>query len=115
MAVDTGHSHVVPTITVDDVDELEQIQEPADEVIELVAPGAMPAGVAPAIPDWYKVGWRAVGGIDEPTLTEGEVKDKTILDMFLKEQFYGEWYYNAGLIVVVCVISLNILCQTDCQ
>ena len=106
MAIDTGHSAVVPTITVEDFDKLEPIQESPDseEPIEIVAPGALPATTLPAIPDWYKVGWRAVGGVDEPGVTEGEVKDKVILDLFLKEQFYGEWYYNAGLIVVVCVI-----------
>ena len=64
-------------------------------------PGAMPAGPAPPIPDWYKVGWRSVSGADDPTVPEGEMKDKTVLDAFLKEQFYGDWYHNAALIVVV--------------
>ncbi|KAI0706072.1 tricalbin [Cytidiella melzeri] len=105
VAVDTGHSNVIPTITVEDVDELDAIQEPPTSSYGAVVPGAMPAGPAPAIPDWYKVGWRAVGGIDEPNLTDGEVKDKAFLDMFLKEQYYGEWYYNAGLIVVVIFVT----------
>ncbi|KAI0344135.1 tricalbin [Trametopsis cervina] len=104
MAVDTGHSNVLPTITVEDVDELDAAQEPTSPS-GVVAPGALPAGPAPAIPDWYKVGWRAVGGIDQQGVAEGEVKDKAILDMFLKEQYYGEWYYNAGLIVVVIVVT----------
>jgi hypothetical protein len=107
MPVDTGHSNVVPTIHIQDVDELDAIQEPSGSASEIVAPGALPAGPAPVIPDWYRVGWRAVGGIDEPNLAEGEAKDKAILDMFLKEQYYGEWYYNAGLIVVVCCISYS--------
>lgn len=101
VAVDTGHSDILPTITVEDVDRLDAVQESSAVPQEVAAPGAMPPGPAPAIPDWYKVGWRAVGGIDEPTLTEGEVKDKAVLDTFLKEQFYGEWYHNAALIVLV--------------
>ncbi|EGO02737.1 hypothetical protein SERLA73DRAFT_165692 [Serpula lacrymans var. lacrymans S7.3] len=61
-------------------------------------PGAFPSGPAPAIPDWYKVGWRAVSNIDAPALEEGEEKDKTILSMYLNEQYYGDWYHNAALI-----------------
>lgn len=103
VAVDTGHSNVVPTITVEDVDKLAAAQEPASAHQAPMPPGAMPAGPAPAIPDWYKIGWREVGGIDQPTVTEGEAKDKTVLDAFLKEQFYGDWYHNAALIVAVRV------------
>ena len=61
----------------------------------------MPAGPAPEIPDWYKLGWRDVSGIDRPALQEGEEKDKAVLDLFLSEQFYGEWYHNAALVIVV--------------
>ena len=99
--MDTGHSNVLPTITVEDVDKLDAVQESSAVPQEATPPGAMPPGPAPAIPDWYKVGWRAVGGIDQPALTEGEVKDKTVLETFLHEQFYGEWYHNAALIVFV--------------
>lgn len=60
--------------------------------------------VAPyVIPDWYKVGWRAVGGIDSPEL-QGDIKDATILSTFLKEQYYGDWYHNAGLVFFVRAI-----------
>lgn len=68
---------------------------------ETEVPGAMPNGPAPAIPDWYKLGWRDVSGIDHPPLPEGEEKDKEILSQFLKQQYYGDWYHNAALIVVV--------------
>ncbi|KAG1757254.1 C2 domain-containing protein [Suillus lakei] len=61
-------------------------------------PGEYPSGLAPAIPDWYKVGWRAVANIDAPALEEGEEKDKHILQLFLAEQYYGQWYHNAALI-----------------
>lgn len=69
--------------------------------------GGMPAGPAPAIPDWYKVGWRQVGGVDETPLTEGEQKDRSVLELFLKEQYYGDWYYNAALIIFVCHTTID--------
>ncbi|EIN03452.1 hypothetical protein PUNSTDRAFT_26447, partial [Punctularia strigosozonata HHB-11173 SS5] len=50
------------------------------------------------IPDWYKVGWRAVSGIDDGPLDDDEARDKTVLEMFVAEQFYGDWYHNAALI-----------------
>ena len=91
---------MVPTITVEDVDKIAADEEEQPDVPGQ-PPGAMPAGPAPAIPDWYKVGWRAGSGVDEPVLSEGEEKDKHVLDLFLKEQFYGDWYHNAALIVAV--------------
>lgn len=101
---------MVPTISVQDVDlDLETAKQkpsngaslqPADDDVEKV-PGALPAGPAPAIPDWYVVGWRQASGIDEPPLPEGEEKEKKLLDLFISEQFYGAWYHNAALIVFV--------------
>lgn len=64
-------------------------------------PGDYPAAKAPVIPDWYKIGWRAVTGIDNP-LPEGVEKDKGILMEYINEQYYGDWYHNAAIIVVVC-------------
>ena len=89
----------MPTITVEDVDKVAADDEEATS--PSTPPGSMPAGPAPVIPDWYKIGWRAAAGIDEPTLPEGEVKEKLVLDTFLKEQYYGEWYHNAAIIVGV--------------
>ena len=99
--VDTGKANVVPTITIDDTEKLAEVQEP-ESSLQQQPPGAMPAGPAPPIPDWYKVGWRAVSGVDDPALPVGDAKHKTVLDAFIKEQFYGEWYHNAALIVAVC-------------
>ncbi|EKM60795.1 uncharacterized protein PHACADRAFT_246931 [Phanerochaete carnosa HHB-10118-sp] len=101
--VDTGNPNVVPTITIDDVDKV-AAEEPLS-ALQQQPPGAMPAGAAPPIPDWYKVGWRAISGVDNSALPEGEVKDKTVLDAFLKEQFYGDWYHNAAIIVVVIIVT----------
>jgi hypothetical protein len=125
VALDTGASKVVPTITVQDSDtqtedkdkgkgkQQHQAQKsPANgrpvEDDTPAPPGAMPGGHAPPIPDWYKVGWRSVSGIDGPPLAEGEETDKGVLDLFLEEQFYGDWYHNAGLIVVVSSLPLRV-------
>ena len=118
----------VPTVTIEDVDaKLEQqketagppkndskgtaqslhssISDGADGV-----PGQLPPAAAPAIPDWYKIGWRAVGGQDTP---EGQDFDKHILATFIADQYFGDWYHNAAVIVVVCTsysslsLSLN--------
>ncbi|EPQ61056.1 tricalbin [Gloeophyllum trabeum ATCC 11539] len=103
LAIDTGASNVVPTITIEDADTEVPDEDQNQPQPEL--PGALPDGVAPAIPDWYKVGWRAVGGIDEPELTEGEEKDKNVLELFISEQFYGDWYHNAAIIIFAVFMS----------
>lgn len=97
LAIDTGNSDVVPTINVQDA------EEHADDVPIVVQSAKTPGSidVAPyVIPDWYKVGWRAAGGLDSPQL-EGDAKDSAILSAFLKEQYYGDWYHNAGIIFFV--------------
>ena len=88
----------------DEASKEEQVQEEAQAPPNGISiiPGDLPATLAPAIPDWYKVGWRQVGGIDIDPLMPGEQKDRTVLDMFLGDQFYGRWYYNAGIIIFVC-------------
>ena len=93
-----------PTITVTDADKIEKTDSVSSkspqEDTGPQPPGAMPDGPAPPIPDWYKVGWRAVGGIDDPA-TEGEEKDKAALDLFISEMYYGAWYHNAAIIFFV--------------
>jgi hypothetical protein len=99
LAVDTGNSDVIPTITVHDVEA--HPDDVAAAVQSAKIPGSIDAGPY-VIPDWYKVGWRAVGGIDSPEL-QGEAKDTAVLAAFLKEQYYGDWYHNAGLVFFVRV------------
>ncbi|KAF9535478.1 C2 domain-containing protein [Crepidotus variabilis] len=108
----------VPTIVIQDLGNGEKGVKPSDEHVKETTPppveddgagqegvpGALPGKEAYVIPDWYKVGWRQVSGIDEAPV-EGEAKDKTVLEMFLSEQFYGEWYYNAGIIVFAVFAS----------
>ena len=102
-------TRIVPTINVHDFDsEPDNIppitpSKPVQDVPndDPVIPGELAAHPAPAIPSWYKVGWRQMSGIDNAPLQDGEEKDKGILDVFLSEQFYGSWYHNAAIIVFV--------------
>jgi hypothetical protein len=101
----------VPTITVENADEeTNEVQVKSGTVTPSAPaiPGEYPSGPAPAIPDWYKVGWRAVANIDAPPLEEGEEKDNHILQLFLAEQYYGQWYHNAALIFFVSLQSSHV-------
>lgn len=108
LAVDTGHSNIIPTITVEDTGDenvvhvANGVKLPHGESSEEQdnPPGAIPVRPADAIPQWYRVGWREMSGIDRMK-PEGEAKDLAILDLFISEQFYGEWYHNAAVIVFV--------------
>jgi len=113
----------VPTIVVEDhgdgpkvtAADTEQVaQDIQEEDATALVPGAIPAKLAGNIPDWYKVGWRQMSGIDNPPPPEEE-RDKGVLDLFLSEQYYGDWYHNAGIIVFVRIYhtSLIYLHNTD--
>lgn len=107
--VDTGNSNVIPTITVQDA------EEHTDDLATTVQPAKTPGSidVAPyVIPDWYKVGWRAAGGLDAPEL-QGDARESAVLSAFLKEQYYGDWYHNA--ILVFCVRTALALLQNQNQ
>ncbi|GLB36472.1 putative tricalbin [Lyophyllum shimeji] len=113
LQVQNGSSAVVPTITVEDAEREPRKPAPLKlaqptERVEIKAdptPGAFPVTPAPAIPDWYRVGWRQLSEIDKAPLTEGEEVDKGVLDAFLSEQFYGSWYHNAAVIIFAVFAS----------
>lgn len=105
--VDTGEKGAIPTITVEDTDQPTNGDDmkPAQAPPEPSAPGTYPSGPAPEIPDWYKVGWRAVAGVDVPQPQDEQSRDKAVLERFLSDQFYGAWYHDAGIIIFVCPIE----------
>ncbi|KAI0757330.1 tricalbin [Daedaleopsis nitida] len=124
VAVDTGKTEpsILPTITIEDADKSSQLNGKSGKNVPQSStsptwpssstspagpevPGAMPNGPAPEIPDWYKLGWRDVSGIDQPQVAEGEEKDKQLLSLFVSEQFYGEWYHNAAMVVVAVLVT----------
>ncbi|KAG9044471.1 hypothetical protein FS837_008089 [Tulasnella sp. UAMH 9824] len=71
------------------------------------APGSMPSKPAGELPDWYanaKVGWRQVTGIDDPTPTAIQA-EKNVIHAWLNDMYYGDWYHNAGVIVVAVLAT----------
>ncbi|KAG8709183.1 hypothetical protein FRC08_018492 [Ceratobasidium sp. 394] len=105
LVVDAGGPPVAPTITIEDVDKAtKEVLAESNTQNGQPMPGAIPTGPAPAIPDWYKVGWRAHAGIDNPPPTEEE-RDKGIIDMYLSEMYYGDWYHNAAVIFFAVAAS----------
>ena len=108
VAVDTGNASLLPTITIQDVDK----EQPEDIPQQL--PGSLPTSEVAGIPDWYKVGWRAFTDFDKP-LEEEDQKQLRLMNSWISQQYYGEWYYNAALVISVClscVLSLSELTIT---
>ena len=110
MAVDSGKTPAIPpTITITDA-ETEKSEKPTGpssttDPTGKIMPGEIPSSIAAEIPQWFKAGWREVGGIDVTATTEEE-QDKGLLDAFLSEQWYGAWYHNAAIIFFVSFASL---------
>jgi hypothetical protein len=102
LAVDTGGDGPIPTITIEDVDK-EGSKEGSEEGPKEAppVPGQLPASKAPVIPDWYKVGWRAFTDLDKP-LEEDDQRQLRLMNTWISEQYYGQWYYNAAVIIFVC-------------
>lgn len=107
----------VPTIVVEDhgdgpkvtaADTKQVAQNIQEEEAAAVVPGAIPSKPLGNIPDWYKVGWRHMSGIDNHPPSEEE-RDKGVLDLFLSEHYYGDWYHNAGIIIFVRIFITLLL------
>ncbi len=94
LAVDPGSGGSIPTITIEDVDK----EGPRDAPL---VPGQQPAAKVPTIPDWYKVGWRAFTDLDQPPEVDDQ-RQLRLMNAWISEQYYGQWYYNAGVIIFVC-------------
>ncbi|KAI3622799.1 transmembrane protein [Moniliophthora roreri] len=118
--IDIGAPAVLPTITISDsdADEAPQLKvdgqapppDTDDDQTTPEAPGAIPQAKAPEIPDWYVVGWRQHAGLDKPasaeeTTSADEEIDRRVLELFLTEQFYGEWWHNAGIIIFAVLLT----------
>lgn len=63
----------------------------------------------PRVPDY--AGWKEVGGWDErhKLTSEDEKEDllqrSTLLENYISEKYYGDWYHNTALIVVSAFLS----------
>ncbi|GAA5958373.1 hypothetical protein JCM3765_004810 [Sporobolomyces pararoseus] len=74
-------------------------------------PGAMPTKepepqTIREIPSWFQIGW--TGQDRSLFLTPEEKTNRAILQDFLSDAYYGQWYHNAG-IMVFCVVSTHFL------
>lgn len=107
LAVDSGGVGPIPTITVEDVDK--EVPMDAPQI-----PGRLPASKAPPIPDWYKVGWRAFTDIDKP-LEDDDQRQLRLMNTWISEQYYGQWYQNAGIISFVCHPTPCLIAACSCS
>jgi hypothetical protein len=113
LKIDPGRSSTVPTITVNDHDTAkpqitaENAPDTPYEVEDDGEPSGMPGSMVTSpvhrIPDWYRVGWRQNAGLDNAE-AEGEAKVQSLIESYISEQFYGDWYHNSAVIVFVCPI-----------
>jgi hypothetical protein len=94
LPVDTGSEATVPTITIEDTD-----KEQAKDAPQL--PGDLLASKASQIPDWYKVGWPAFT-TPEIVSEDADQKQLRLMNAWLSDQYYGQWYHNAAIITFVC-------------
>ncbi|KAJ2964405.1 hypothetical protein NQZ79_g602 [Umbelopsis isabellina] len=86
------------------------------------APGAYPTQKSSRLPDWYKVGWTSFSELPNPgedskleeykagvaasaQPVDNNEKHQDMLAEFLKESYYGEWYHNAGAILVTVLFT----------
>jgi hypothetical protein len=106
LAVDPGSDDLIPTITIEDVDVDKEGAKPGRQSISGSSndapniPGQLPASKAPVVPDWYKVGWGAFTGLDKP-LEDDDQRQLRLMNTWISEQYYGQWYYNAAVIIFV--------------
>lgn len=109
LSVDVGAvgEPLPPTIIVENVDEQNtssSAPEASKDTSNLI-PGELPGSVASEIPNWFRIGWRQVSEIDSPPLTEGDEKNRSMLESWIKEQYYGDWYHNAAVIFFAVAAS----------
>ena len=104
VATDIGGTDVKPSITLADVtaaSEQEKGRADSSATGQPAMPGALPSGVASAIPDWYKVGWRANSQAFLDSGGDIELsRQRSLLSEFLNESYYGGWYHE--LVDSVC-------------
>ncbi|KAI0274871.1 tricalbin [Gloeopeniophorella convolvens] len=102
VAIDSSSAGVVPTIRIEDVDKATE-QEAKEEAAPPL-PGDLPAAKAAAIPDWYKVGWRAFTDLEQPVEDEDK-QQRRLMNVWISEQYYGEWYHSAAVIIFAVLTS----------
>lgn len=98
VATDIGGKDIKPSISLADVtaaSEQEKGRADSSATGQPAMPGALPTEVASAIPDWYKVGWRANSQAFLDSGGDIELaRQQSLLAEFLNESYYGGWYHE---------------------
>ncbi|BEI84326.1 hypothetical protein CcaverHIS002_0409300 [Cutaneotrichosporon cavernicola] len=102
VAIDTSTSASAPKPTVS----LEDAKKAAAAPTEDDIPGTIPKTVLPGIPEWMGIGWKEVAGVAGKGRPDAQTsQDLSILSGFLKEQYYGQWWHNAGIIFFAVIAT----------
>ncbi|KAK4047503.1 Tricalbin-2 [Microbotryomycetes sp. JL221] len=109
MTTDIGTSgkQVVPTTNSAEIDAIAIAQDEGrlDSEGTPSPTGSMPTatGKVREIPAWFAIGWT---GQDKTLfLSPEEGRARTILNEFVSEAYYGQWWHNAGVIVFAVLAS----------
>ncbi|KAF5354770.1 hypothetical protein D9756_005742 [Leucocoprinus leucothites] len=114
LKVNNRHSKAVPTISAEDHGKVKPnaptkvaprslVGIEQDSVTRQV-PGSMPAGSVAAIPEWYRVGWHQISRTDDMHEDEDDSR-QSMLEAYLDEKLYGDWYHNAAVIAFAVFTS----------
>ncbi|KAL1412655.1 Tricalbin-2 [Vanrija albida] len=105
VGIDTSSAGApVPTVTIEDAEKttVAAAKPPTENDI----PGTIPMTVLPGVPDWMPIGWKQVAGIEGRGIPDAKTAEQLdILSNFLSDQYYGQWYHNAGVIVFAVVAT----------
>ncbi|TXT05904.1 hypothetical protein VHUM_03665 [Vanrija humicola] len=105
VGIDTSSAGApVPTVTIEDAEKttVAAAKPPTEDDI----PGTIPMTVLPGIPDWMPIGWKQVAGIEGRGIPDAKTAEQLdILSNFLSDQYYGQWYHNAGVILFAVVAT----------
>lgn len=102
VAIDLSTSADAPKPTIS----LEDAKKALDAHTEDDIPGTIPKTVLPGIPQWMGIGWKEVAGISGQGKHDAETQQElSILSSYLKEQYYGQWWHNAGIIFFAVIAT----------
>lgn len=98
LATDIGGKDVVPTISITDVQKAsaeEKGRPDSSATGQPAMPGGLKQEIAAAIPDWYKVGWRAQNRTLLDSGGDLEIaRQRDVLSELLSENYFGGWYHE---------------------
>jgi hypothetical protein len=91
---------------------LEDVDKKSGKDISRI-PGAIPSSNSSVNPECYKVGWRAFTDLDK----HPEDEDQNLVRLmyaWLFNQYYGQGYHSAAIIVFVCHPTASSFATSSC-